>query len=171
MAETLSTLSIISFILSGVALALAIVLWFFFDIPTVIGDLTGRTARKTIAKMRAENEKSGVKKYKEGKVNLQRGKLTETMSGIKEKTDNEEKRPDTGLLAENRAETTGIEDTVFLNEEASRPLAFEETSLLVDENETVALDGNAQTVKRVGGKMLTLIEEVMLIHTDEVIKC
>jgi len=93
------------------------------------------------------------------------------MSGIKEKTDNEEKRPDTGLLAENRAETTGIEDTVFLNEEASRPLAFEETSLLVDENETVALDGNAQTVKRVGGKMLTLIEEVMLIHTDEVIKC
>ena len=64
MAETLSTLSIISFVLAAVALAVAIVLWFFFDIPTVIGDLTGRTARKSIAKMRAENEKSGVKKYK-----------------------------------------------------------------------------------------------------------
>jgi len=58
MAETLSTLSIISFVLAVIALALAIVFWFFFDIPTVIGDLTGRTARKTIAKMRAENEKS-----------------------------------------------------------------------------------------------------------------
>ena len=38
MAETLSMLSIISFIVAGVALAVAIFLWIFFKIPRVIGD-------------------------------------------------------------------------------------------------------------------------------------
>lgn len=42
MAETLSMLSIISFIVAGVALAVAIFLWIFFKIPRVIGDLSGR---------------------------------------------------------------------------------------------------------------------------------
>ena len=53
MAETLSMLSIISFIVAGVALAVAIFLWIFFKIPRVIGDLSGRNARKSIASVRA----------------------------------------------------------------------------------------------------------------------
>ena len=171
MAETLSTLSIISFVLAAVALAVAIVLWFFFDIPTVIGDLTGRTARKSIAKMRAENEKSGVKKYKESRTNVERGKLTETMSGIKGKSKGEDDRPETGLLVENKAETIENEETGLLNGEATGILDVEATGLLVDENETVALQRNVLSKKRVGGKKLTIIEEVMIIHTDEVIEC
>ena len=59
MAETLSMLSIISFIVAGVALAVAIFLWIFFKIPRVIGDLSGRNARKSIARVRASYEKSG----------------------------------------------------------------------------------------------------------------
>ena len=51
MAETLSMLSIISFIVAGVALAVAIFLWIFFKIPRVIGDLSGRNARKSIARV------------------------------------------------------------------------------------------------------------------------
>ena len=69
MAQTLQTLSIISFAVAGVCLVLAVFFWFFFKIPIVIGDLSGRTARKSIAKMRAANEKSGAKSYKESKTN------------------------------------------------------------------------------------------------------
>ena len=171
MADTLSTLSIISFIIAGIALALAVVLWFFFDILTVINDLTGRTARKSIAKMRTQNEKSGVKKYKESRTNAERGKLTETMSGIKGTSKDEKERLETGLLVENKAETIEDEETGLLNDEATGVLISEETGLLVDENETVALGKDVRTEKRVGGKKLTIIEEVMHIHTDEVIEC
>ena len=54
MAETLSMLSIISFIVAGVALAVAIFLWIFFKIPRVVGDLSGRNARKSVARVRAK---------------------------------------------------------------------------------------------------------------------
>ena len=168
MAETLSTLSIISFVVAGVALALAIVLWFFFEIPTVIGDLTGRNARKSIARMRTENEKSGVKNYKESKTNAERGKLTETMSGIKSKSASDGKM-ETGLLVENKAEVIETEETGLLESEATGLLEPDATGLLIDEDETATLGENVSREKRVGGKPLTIIEEIMLIHTDEVI--
>ena len=82
MAEILHTLSIISFVVAGVLFALAVVLWFGFKIPDVIGDLTGRTARKSIAKMRSANEKTGIKYYKQSATNVKRGKLTVTASDL-----------------------------------------------------------------------------------------
>lgn len=200
MAGTLQTLSIISFAIAGVCLALAVFFWFFFKIPTVIGDLSGRTARKSIARMRATNEKTGVKSYKESKVNVERGKLTDTMpdSGKLKKAKGTEKQ-ETGLLDENKAkafdsEATGLLDEItakldsretgLLDEatgkldseetgllgEATGNLNSEETGLLVEENETALL--NNATNKQIvypGGKKLEMIEEVMLIHTNEVI--
>ena len=62
-------------------------------------------------------------------------------------------------------------ETGLLNGEATGILDVEATGLLVDENETVALQRNVLSKKRVGGKKLTIIEEVMIIHTDEVIEC
>lgn len=171
MAGVLSTLSIISFAVAGVALALAIVSWFFFEIPTVIGDLSGRTAKKSIAKMRAENERTGVKKYKESNVNRERGKLTETMSGMKGKSQEADSRTETGLLVENKAASVEKEETGLLSDKTTAPLDAGETVLLADKNETVALGRNAPAEKRTGGKTLTILEEVMLIHTDEVIEC
>ena len=41
MADTLSLLSVIAFVIAGVSLAVAIFLWFFFHISSVIGDLSG----------------------------------------------------------------------------------------------------------------------------------
>lgn len=169
MAETLSTLSIISFVLAAVALALAIVLWFFFDISTVVGDLTGRTARKSIAKMRAENEKSGVKKYKESRINAERGKLTETIGGKKNELKDEDDRSETGILVENKAETIKNEETGLLNNETNRLLDTEETGLLMEK--PAAIERSVIAERRTGGKTLTIIEEVILIHTDEVIEC
>ena len=171
MPETLSTLSIISFVVAGIMLALAIVLWFFFEIPTVIGDLTGRTAKKSIAKMRAENEKAGIKKYKEGKVTVERGKVTEKISGRKGRKRNNNERPETGLLVENRAELINNTETGFLKKETSGLLEAEETEFLLEAEKTEALQNAERIDKRMGGKVLTILEEVILIHTDEIIEC
>jgi len=186
MAGTLQTLSIISFAIAGVCLALAVFFWFFFKIPTVIGDLSGRNARKSIARMRATNEKTGVKSYKESKVNVERGKLTGTMpdSGKLKKKEKENENLETGLLDENKenrfdSEATGLLDETTakldsqetgLLDEATGKLNSEETGLLVEENETALLNNVAnRQIVYPGGKKLEMIEEVMLIHTNEVI--
>lgn len=158
MAETLSILSIVSFAVAGASFVLALFFWFFFKIPTVIGDLSGRTARKSIAKIRAANEKTGAKTYKESKTNAARGKLTGNIPDSA-KLNNKEShtnsgKPETGLLAENKAGSIDSEETGMLDSEA-----------------TAALDTSTPpAVKRIGGKALKLMEEVMLIHTDEVIQ-
>lgn len=171
-AEILSLVSLISYILAGVCLVLVAFFWFFFKIPSVIGDLSGRTARKSIEKMRQANARSGNKAYRASATNVARGKLTETMehaSKLKKeeiptaKPDvHEIGRPETGLLSENKSDTYTEAGTEALNDS-------EATEMLVDENATMALNVEAPPVKRTGGKKLTMINEVMLIHTDEVI--
>lgn len=165
MAETLQLLSIISFAVAAACFVLAIFLWFFFKIPDVIGDLSGRTARKSIARMRAENEKSGAKSYRESRTNAERGKLTGTMPGIRKKKTvrlNDE-QPETGLLNGNKAEEFESEATGLLESET--------TGLLVDDETTAPLNKPEEKLKvRSGGKRLEIIEEVILIHTEETIE-
>ena len=172
MAETLSLLSIIAFIVAGVCLILAIFLWVVLRIPTVIGDLSGRTARKSIARIRATNEKSGNKKYNESKVNVSRGKLTGTMPDVEKKSrpvtpppqvkPKVDSTPETQLLGENKVTGYETEETGMLESDA--------TGLLTGENETALLGMPEQkTVEPMPGKQLTMLDNVMLIHTDEVI--
>lgn len=111
MAEILHTLSIISFVLAVLFVVIAIIFWFVFKIPNVIGDLSGHNARKSIAQMRQNNEKTGDKSYKASKKNLDRGKLTRTMEGIGEPGN---KNEETGLLNENLVKEREIEDTGLL---------------------------------------------------------
>lgn len=172
MAETLSTLSIISFAASAVFLLLAIFFFFFFKIPTAIGDLSGKTARKSIAKMRAANEKTGVKVYKESKTNAERGKLTGTIPDLgkvnKNDPENNEK-PETGLLKENKAVSIESVETGVLSEKNTALLDEEETVLLVN-NQTATSKSPAPSIKRTDGKKLKMIEEIIFVHTDEVIE-
>ena len=56
MAQVLSNISIILFVIAVVFAIASIVIWFVFKIPEVIGDLSGRNARKSIEHMRAETE-------------------------------------------------------------------------------------------------------------------
>lgn len=159
MADTLSLLSIISFAVAGICLVISIILWIVFRIPLVIGDLSGRTARKSIAKLRMANERSGEKGYRSSKVNAQRGKLTETMSGIhKARRSNEkpdaEQRPETGLLRDNiskgsRSETTGL----LLDTDATQPL---ESCM-------------AKEVQQISGIKMEMMEDIIFIHTQEYI--
>lgn len=171
-AEILSLVSLISYILAGICLVLAVFFWFFFKIPGVIGDLSGRTARKSIEKMRQANERTGNKSYRASATNAARGKLTDTMQHssklkkgkVQEKkaAESETVRPETGLLSENKADAYVEEGTEALDE-------GETTGMLVDEETTMALNVEAPPVKRTDGKKLAMINEVMLIHTDEVI--
>ena len=173
MAQTLQTLSIISFAVAGICMVLAIFFWFFFKIPTVIGDLSGRTARKSIAKMRAVNEKTGAKSYKESKTNIERGKITGTMPDsnkpINKKDVTDDGKSETSLLTENKVDSFESEATGVLNE-ATGILESEATGLLIDESATALLETTENTQPtRFGFKKLEMIDEVMLVHTDEVI--
>ena len=78
-------------------------------------------------------------------------------------------KPETGLLAENKADGLESEATGVLGA-ATGNLESETTGLLIDENATAPLDTPAHKPPvRTGGKKIEIIEEVMFIHTDEVI--
>lgn len=178
-AEILSLISTISFVVAAISFVLAIFFWFYFKIPSVIGDLSGRTAKKSIARMRASNERAGGQGYKPSAANASRGKLTDTMqhskklvgdsqkkpaAGPKSKTVADDLMPETGLLATNKAAAVVGDQTELLD-------GSESTGLLVDEDATAPLhDEPKAPVKRTGGKKLTMLDEVILIHTDEVIQ-
>lgn len=67
-------------VLCGIMAVVTILLFFFMKIPRVIGDLSGRTARKAIEEIRQQNESTGDKTYKSSPVNRERGKLTDRIS-------------------------------------------------------------------------------------------
>lgn len=192
-AEILSLISTISFVVAGISAALAIFFWISFNIPSVIGDLSGRTARKSIARMRATNERAGGKGYRPSATNAGRGKLTDTMGhskklGAAKKAEPkpgaklpETGRPETGLLDQNKAAAALTPQTDLLADaEATAPLADENaTAPLVDEDATAPLidedatapliDQSYVPVRPAGGKRLQMLDEVILIHTNEVI--
>lgn len=169
--------AIACFVISGICLILAAVFFFLFRIPDVIGDLSGKNAQRSIAQLRAINEKSGSKAYRTSETNEKRGKLTGTMedsgklkkknkkSGeLKKKSSTDEDRPETGLLESNVANNSDVQQTELLD-------ANDETDLLGDPNETETLElASNRTMPRVGGKKLEIIEDIMLIHTEEVIE-
>lgn len=177
MAEILSIISLVSFIIAGISFVLAVAFFFVFKIPNVIGDLSGKNAQRSIAQLRAINEKSGSKAYRTSETNEKRGKLTGTMedsgklkkknkkSGeLKKKSSIDEDRPETGLLESNVADNTDVQQTELLD-------TNDETGLLGDPNETETLELASNKVKpRVGGKKLEMIEDILLIHTEEVIE-
>ena len=172
--KILFTVSQISYIVAGIAAAVAVFLWFKLKIPAVIGDLSGRTARKSIAKTRAHNEKSGGKGYQPSATNVKRGTLTDTMGMAEKKRGSTEKirhkKPDTaeqletGLLKE----SSDMEVTGLLNETDETVALSGETSLLLDPDATVPLLNQEHVpVQRTGGKKIELLEEIILIHTQE----
>lgn len=173
MAERLALLSIICFVLAGVFLIVALVLGFLFKIPAVIGDLTGRTARKSIAQMRTANEKSG-KTRRESKAGAVRDKQRDGMhkpgmpGGQQKKAGHD--RPETGLLAENQMSGYESEETAMLRDAEAAPEG-EETTLLAEEEETASLAApEKKRPEGSGGTKLTVLDEVLLLYTDEKIE-
>ena len=166
-AEILSMVSKITYVIAGVSFVLALFFWFRFNIPSVISDLSGRTARKSIAEIRAHNEKQQGKK-KDGATNRapaekREKRVTSAKPAQSRPQTADDDRPETALLADNKATRPLEDETVMLDE-------GESTCLLGDEEATVLLvEHGAAPAYRPKGKQMTMLDEVMLIHTDEVI--
>ncbi|MDF2820878.1 MAG: hypothetical protein K0R15_1319 [Clostridiales bacterium] len=127
MAEVLSIISISAFIIFGALLFLTIVLAIKFNIPKIIGDLSGHTAKKSIEHIREKNEKTGKKPFKPSIINVNRGKVTENM--------------DTDILSDGTEVLSNVTDILERTDELTTQSAVR----------------------------FTIVKEVVLIHTDEVI--
>lgn len=163
MAQVLSNISIILFVIAVVFAAASIVIWFVFKIPKVIGDLSGRNARKSIEHMRAETENNNKKrslihrKAESGMIS----DPTETMDGIS-KQNVQRINDETGLLSENAASVRSSTETALLTEEDVT--ASLETGEL---GETQLMDGVLE--RKPSSIKLRMINEVMIINTNEAI--
>lgn len=151
MAETLSTLSLVCYILAAIFLVVGVVLFVILRIPKTFSDYTGRSARKKIMKLRDNNEKSGNKSYRPSQVNKERGKITENIPSKPSKKKKED-MPGTGIIAENKAHRYEAEATGLLDESTAE----------LNEPE-LAQPPRPSNIK------LKLINEVVFIHTQEVI--
>ena len=174
MVETLSTISIICFVASGVCLVAAIIIFIIFRIPSVIGDLSGRTARKSVARYRTSKERAGAGLYKTDTVEADgehfringaqvgSGRYTDSV-GPKAETADKVSGPDPeeGTTQLNRGEenTTSLYD----GEEGTMPL--------YDSNETTPLYSYMKPAvpQGSGGRKIDMLDEVIIVHTNEVV--
>ena len=162
-------------ILCGAMLITSILLFILLKIPKVIGDLTGRTARKAIENIRNQNESSGDKTYRSSLVNQERGKLTDKISP-------------SGRLIRNPTDLLG--GAMATEKIGTQQLVSDETTALTGElvggNETTVLDnavlGETLVLSEVmsSGETTVLSEatndsaftieyEITFIHTNEII--
>lgn len=155
MAEILSILSLVSYILAASFLILTVYLWFRFDIPKVYDDLTLKSAKKRIAQIHAGNEQAAEEKSDKKPQKPFMGKRAAA-------------NPETGLLAES---STADEEDSAATEMLTKPLEDTAATELMDlPTGLLGSDPEPQPAapaKRTGGVELTLLEEVILVHTDE----
>lgn len=122
-------------------LILAIVLFFILDIPKVFGDLSGRTARKTIKEIQTKgyenkSKQSAILKKTDRIQARDVNKDTEMLSGRTKKAQKVAKSDNTELLFDNNEETTNVLE----QNEATDVLTGNEA-----EQETDILSGNEAT--------------------------
>ena len=117
-------------ILTGIMFIVSVLVFFFLNIPNVIGDLTGANARKAIEHIRNQKEDTGNKTARISLVNKERGKLTDKISPSGTLI----KNPSHSLLG-----TTGTEK--IGTQRLSAENAMNETTVLPSASETTVLTG------------------------------
>lgn len=171
MASVLKIVSIVLFSLAAVCLVFAVFAFITFKIPNVIGDLTGRNARKSIEKMRDVNEKGGKKSYRPHPIASDRGTLTEP-------------------IKQSKKESKKLSKTAKIEPQSKNPQKFDgsgATDVLEDVNATTKLDYDAdgteilsagtqvlseetmQTALNESTVKIKMIQNIILIQTEEVI--
>jgi hypothetical protein len=155
-------------VLAVVLLILAIGLFFGFNIPKVIGDLTGKNSQKEISKIREENKKSGIKEYKASKVNAGRGKITDKIANNESPRNSNIMYGDISTVSlEN--DSASVETTVLSNgENATTVLSENQNDFLpideVTENTTVI-----GVEKNASNEGFVVEEEILFTESNEVI--
>lgn len=168
MANIFRISTIVLFVLAGVCLAFAIFAFITFKIPNVIGDLTGRNARRSIEQMRQENEKSGKKSHRPHPVASDRGTLTEQIKESKklsQKPVQKQTAKPKPVVPNGSGATDVLEDTnatVNLNYNQNGTEILNEGTQVLS-NEVIQSALNETTVN------FKMIQNIVLIHTDEVI--
>lgn len=165
---------------SGIFLVLSVVLFFTLNIPRVISDLSGRTARKAIENIRMQNEQSGDKSYQSSAVNQERGKLTDKISKSGRIVPRDETPFGTGRITE-KISTQKL-DTELLSDQAATTVLDGQAETTLpggDCGETAVLDGGYGETSVLGADPGTAIQwseqvfviehEITFIHTNEVI--
>lgn len=168
MASIFKTVSIVLFVLAAICLILGISTFVVFKIPNVIGDLSGRNARRSIEQMRQENEKGGKKSHRPHPVASDRGTLTEQINESKklsQKPAQKQTAKPKPVVPDGSGATDVLEDinaTVNLNYDKNGTEILNEGTQVLS-NEVIQSALNETTVN------FKMIQNIVLIHTDEVI--
>lgn len=160
---TINIVSIILFILAGVSLLVAVYSFIRFNIPQIIGELSGRTAKKSIAQMRNKNINTGDKSHKPSPAAKERGTLTnkiETKNNVKPNSDKTEPLKEKNNFVSNASPATDDNQTELLGDNATEILS-DETALL---NESAALSSESPFSDE-----FKIVKNIILVHTDETI--
>lgn len=168
MASVLKTVSIVLFVLASVCFVIGIITFIVFKIPSVIGDLSGRSARKSIEQMREANEKGSEKSHRPRSRSADRGTVAKQMEKSKKLSENtapKQSEKANKNVSDGSGATDVLEDvnaTVNLNYDAgATELLSEETEVLSGISIQSALNETAVKFK--------MLQNIVLIHTDEVI--
>jgi Sec-independent protein translocase protein TatA len=171
MAELLQKVSIISFLIAIVFILVAIILFFALKIPRIIGDLTGRNAKKSIEKMRMNNEKTGNKSYRPSNANLERGKLTNTMPESRQpvvRNVSQNTMNSKSTMSVKNANNFDPQTTSLMTENISSVYDQQATGLLDESGETELLVGSSNAPQRKPSSIvIEMIDSVMFIDTEE----
>ncbi len=156
MQATYEIISTISFSLSLLFFLLSLFLWLKFDIWRIIGDLSGRTAKKSIERLIASREATSVKKRDSRPIPFSKGRISEAIGNLGANKISEGISKSLGI---NKAAlyTAGTNITEDLQKEVI--IDSMETELLTTEEE---MDRTPVEIK--------LIEEIITIHTKDVIE-
>ena len=169
---TINIVSIIFFIIAGVSLLVAIYSFVRFNIPQVIGELSGRTARKSIAQMRDKNEKTGNKAHRPSPSAIERGTLTDKIEKKKsvEKSDKKISKVEEGTELLNSTEKllTNIQ-TELLNESETELSDDNATTVLSEETTVLTNNDNSQINVSNDSNDFKIVQNIVLIHTNEII--
>ena len=192
-ASALKISSVVLFALAAVCLVLAIASFIVFKIPMVIGDLSGRNARRSIAQMREQNEHSGTKTHRPHPIAMERGTVTQPIQ--QHRSGSKRLRKKTKMQPQDKLKTTAspVSDenvpTDVLHSDETQLLEGEvlptEVLSQMNETETLNYDAGGTQVLNEGTQVLSsaeitealeqksisikMIQDIVLIHTDEVI--
>ena len=151
--ETYHTVFLSAGILAIIFAVCSVLLFVLLKIPKVVGDLSGRTARKGIADIREQNVRTGDKRHKTSAVNLDRGRITDRIT-------------DSGNIQRvGKTVNTGVMTQKINMPESEEMTETSETTVLptAEYSETVVLDEIRMDDD------FAIEEEICFIHTDETI--
>lgn len=143
MTQVYNIISIVAFSLAGVFFFVSVFLWFKFNVWEIIGDLSGRNAKKSIKQMRQENEKSGVNLYRPSGSYGARGESGE-ISVRQNSTQTNTDEIKTGGMKTGGISTAGLKTARAIDsDEGSNATTLLSDSVVDDENATTILDSGA----------------------------